>query len=397
MVVQTVSCQTPVNISRVIEEEAPVVVNSQAYGISYGGDPPSKALTLFKAVQHNQHVLVAQNLEEGADCEAFYSMEAIDSRCALRVAARDGNIRLCRLLLKENASCFAHLEKDRWTALHSAAYHGHEAVLKLIYGNDNSNLRHDVDARVDGFTSLHILAEVVNSNLPSGGADLMKWVLQQLTAVNDQAPGLGMKVGPAGRGQQGDIVNAKSDRMGFSEWTPLHICACRGKMKSIVHLLRYGADLHCRTGEFGLHTPGLRNLSQGDVVAYAAFPSASTPAAINQPLPISRSKTAFPDEHTFDSGLLPIHLAALGGHLRTLQFLLQQGQNINATTKRYRWTPLFFAVWGNHHAIVKEICRNGGRRFVNCTDRRADSQWTPLGLATLRGDVEMVQLLIAYG
>lgn len=56
-----------------------------------------------------------------------------------------------------------------------------------------------------------------------------------------------------------------------------------------------------------------------------------------------------------------------------------------------------FAVWAGHHIVVRELCRCGARRFINCTDRRADAQWTPLSLAVLRGDVAMIQLLVAYG
>ncbi|CAD7922530.1 unnamed protein product [Amoebophrya sp. A25] len=384
MVVQSVSVQTPLRraalgssdifMDDVDDDVVEPLNDSQVYGKKYSGDPNTKALTLFKAVQHNQHVLVAQNINEGANHEAFYPTEPVDSRTALRVACRDGNVRLTRLLLQARASLFSHLEKDRWTALHSAAYHGHEAILRLVL-QEASELHENL--RVDGFSLLHVLAETINSNLPAGGADLMKWVL---------SPASGHQL----------AVDAKTDRLGYSEWTPLHMCAARGKMKSMIHLLKAGADLHCRTGDFSLHLPGAHKLLQGDIVAYSGLSDSAIVDGFAPPVCGSSLLSKIP-EYTVDSGLLPIHLAALGGHLRTLQFLMQQGQNLNATTKRYRWTPLFFAVWAGQHAIVKEICRNGGRRFINCTDRRADSQWTPLALAVMRCDIEMVQLLVAYG
>ncbi|CAD7951574.1 unnamed protein product [Amoebophrya sp. A120] len=410
------------------------------------GGAASKALLLFKAVQHNQHVLVAQNLEEGADFQAYYPMEQIDGRTALRVACKQGNIRLTRLLACERkANLFLYLQKDRWTCLHSAAYHGHEHILKLLLQEDcwcnlnTGNTQQDWDHvgnagepnaaalsnNMDGFSLLHVLCEIINSNLPNGGSDLLKWALANniggMVNTNDlidrdffspsKAKARHLNFMTPDVKTQRDVrdtdatatagINIASKRAGFENWTPLHLCAARGKIKSIIQLLRFGADLHCRTGDFVLHLPGFQSLCQGDIVAHADYPALNSAAPEDQRSP-TRNPAIFGtkefEDFSIDNGLLPIHLAAFGGHLRTLQFLLQHGQNINATTKRYRWTPLFFAVWNNHHAIVKEICRNGGRRFLNCTDRRADSQWTVLALAVAgRGDIDMIQMLIAYG
>lgn len=99
-----------------------------------------------------------------------------------------------------------------------------------------------------------------------------------------------------------------------------------------------------------------------------------------------------------DGGLLPIHLAAFGGHLRTVQLLVKGGQSINVRTSRHQWTPLMFAVWSGNVQLVSEICRIGGREVINCTDRRADgSEWTPLAIAVARWGPDMVNALITYG
>ena len=59
------------------------------------------------------------------------------------------------------------------------------------------------------------------------------------------------------------------------------------------------------------------------------------------------------------------------------------------------WTPLMYGVWSNDVALVRELCRVGGRTAVNDLDRRGNgTQWSPLSLAVVRSSPEMVQALL---
>lgn len=172
--------------------------------------------------------------------------------------------------------------------------------------------------------------------------------------------------------------------MGYEDWTPLHMACARGCGRVALCLLRAGTELHARTGDFNVRSAMLNEfaatgLGHGSKVA-------SAESGINA------------DAKWLDKGLLPIHLAAPGGHWRTVQLLLKHGQSTNATTMRHRCTPLMFAIWSGHVAMVRELLRIGGRNVVNFTDCRNDgSEWTPLSLAVARADAHIVQALMDYG
>lgn len=54
-----------------------------------------------------------------------------------------------------------------------------------------------------------------------------------------------------------------------------------------------------------------------------------------------------------------------------------------------------YGVWSNDVALVRELCRLGGRRVVNDLDRRSSgTQWCPLALAVVRSSTEMVKALL---
>eukprot|EP00931_Biecheleriopsis_adriatica_P047407 TRINITY_DN27330_c0_g1_i7.p1 TRINITY_DN27330_c0_g1~~TRINITY_DN27330_c0_g1_i7.p1 ORF type:complete len:594 (-),score=96.57 TRINITY_DN27330_c0_g1_i7:40-1821(-) len=147
-------------------------------------------------------------------------------------------------------------------------------------------------------------------------------------------------------------------------------------------LLKHKANVHAMTDDFHVSSVKLNGYATG-VQAEVACVNAGFGNVGPQWL---------------DKGLLPIHLAAFGGHVRTVQLLVRHGQSINATTQRHCWTPLMYGVWSTNATLVQEVCRLGGRSVVNKIDRRSDgSEWTPLSLAVVRSGSDTVQALVAYG
>lgn len=331
-------------------------------GVGFGVDDREDAsVLLHNSVKGNEQHLVTSTIERGADVDFMCHEEAVNVRTPLRTACSQANVKVIRTLLSHGARVDAHFEVDRWTALHSAAHAGHDHVVRLLLvevEEFHENHWHD------GFSLLHILGECLNGRLLNHGADLITWAIRHMPNMT---------------------IDARSQRLGYPDWTPLHIACARGWSKAAMVLLRNHAEINARTGEFHLRCALMNVLAQGD--GYDGCQVASLQADFEQV-----------GAQWLDGGLLPIHLAAFGGHLRTVQLLVKGGQSINVRTSRHQWTPLMFAVWSGNVQLVSEICRIGGREAINCKDRRADgSEWTPLAIAVARWGPDMVKVLITYG
>eukprot|EP00933_Yihiella_yeosuensis_P028720 TRINITY_DN22556_c0_g1_i1.p1 TRINITY_DN22556_c0_g1~~TRINITY_DN22556_c0_g1_i1.p1 ORF type:complete len:740 (+),score=105.59 TRINITY_DN22556_c0_g1_i1:120-2339(+) len=323
------------------------------------GDPLNDSLLLIHSVKSNHQANVTSTLDRGADVNFALLEEPVNLRTPLRTACAQANVKLTRLLLENGADVFAHSEHDGWNALYSAAHGGHDHQVRLLLSEATEALHENTFH--DGLCLLHLLMLGLSPRLQDSGSDILAWTLKQMPKLD---------------------VNPRSVRPGLIHWTPLHIACARGFTKAALVLLRFKAELNAATDDFHLQSPKLNKLASGAEDAVVCL----------------KAGFAGVGSEWIDEGLLPIHLAAFGGHQRTVQMLVKQGQNINALTTRHCWTPLMFAVWSNNVSLVQEICRLGGRQTVNMMDRRGDgSEWTPLALAVVRSSPEMVQALIAYG
>ncbi|EFX04723.1 nb-arc and ankyrin domain containing protein [Grosmannia clavigera kw1407] len=89
----------------------------------------------------------------------------------------------------------------------------------------------------------------------------------------------------------------------------------------------------------------------------------------------------------------PLLWAAWGGHEAVVRLLLATGQvNTNSKDDSGR-TPLSRAAWGGHEAVVRLLLATGQ---VD-TDSKDDSSWTPLLRAAIKGHKAVVRLLLATG
>lgn len=319
-----------------------------------------ETVILYNSVRNNEQHLVSLSLDRGAEVDTFCEKEPVDMRTPLRAACAMAKIKVVRTLLSRRADLFAHFGRDRWSALHSAARAGHDHLVKLLLLE--AHVLHE-NVEIDGFFMVHLLIECLNTNLVNGGVNLLPWLLKRQPSLH---------------------IDARSRRRGYIDWTPLHMASARGWVGALVFLLRAGAELDARTGEFFV----------GSQKVNAFAREAATECQVASIEPSFHSVAA----HWFDEGLLPIHLAAFGGHLHAFRVLLRHGQSINATTLRHRWTPLMFAIFSGNTTLIREVCRLGGRYVVNFTDRRTDgSEWTPLALAVCCCSPEVVETLVGYG
>jgi ankyrin repeat protein len=79
-------------------------------------------------------------------------------------------------------------------------------------------------------------------------------------------------------------------------------------------------------------------------------------------------------------------------HLEILKILLNAGANINQKTIDDGNSPLHFAVYNNHFAIMKELVKRGAD--INQQDKDGD---TPLSCATLDNNIDIVKELLNNG
>ena len=88
-------------------------------------------------------------------------------------------------------------------------------------------------------------------------------------------------------------------------------------------------------------------------------------------------------------GQTPLHLASHGGHLGIGKHLLDLGADVNAHDF-VNWTPLFIAARNGHVAFARMLLENGA--MTNIPD------WmTPLHVASEYGHVEVVRSLLEHG
>jgi len=320
------------------------------------------ASALYQAVCDNTVESVELLVDQGADVNYYDKDAQVAMATPLRAACAKGELGLIQSLIVNQAEVFAAFGNDSWCALHSAAEGGHDDVWKMLL--EEAEDLHDVSLH-NGFSLMHILMECANPRLVDCGVALVNWVLRRRFPLVD--------------------VNARSKRPGFEDWTPLHMACAHGKLKLADCLIKHGAEVTARTGNFHVRSGRCNAWVHSDVKGVCLAP---TDVAMSTVSPA-----------WFDSGLLPIHVAALGGHLRMMQGLARHSpqHGLNVVTLKNSWTPLMFAVWGGEVSMVEELLRTGARTVVNSADCSDAEQLCPLAIAVAKRNIEMVNALVAYG
>lgn len=107
------------------------------------------------------------------------------------------------------------------------------------------------------------------------------------------------------------------------------------------------------------------------------------------------------DNNTYDdAGEQAIHIASRLGKLALVRLLLRAGANPNAKTRYERYTPLHSAAMGDHRRgdIARELLAHGASvdALAIFGDHKLEEA-TPLMLASMKGNLPMVRVLIAHG
>lgn len=197
------------------------------------------------------------------------------------------------------------------------------------------------------------------------------------------------------------LAQAKDERPNAAKATALHYAAWSGHQEIAELLLSYGADIDLYdethdappigwAGENGqtemfnfLFSKGAK-LNIGQAAAYGEL--SLVQSMIEQDPALIDFGTANPSE-----GWSPLWQAAFWKRDETFAYLLDQGADVNAST-RHSETPLHGAVMGGDQSIVERLLQMGA--YVNAT---AENGMTPLHRAAWQRSSGIASALVAHG
>ncbi|XP_058134543.1 ankyrin repeat and SOCS box protein 3 isoform X3 [Dasypus novemcinctus] len=309
------------------------------------------------------HVLVSR-----MDFTESYS----DTCSAVGLAARQGNVKVLRKLLKKGRSVDV-ADNRGWMPIHEAAYHNSIECLRMLIHADSSE-NYIKTKTFEGFCALHLAASQghwkIIQILLEAGADPNTTTLEETTPLflaveNGQIDVLRLLL------QHGANVNGSHSMCG---WNTLHQASFQENAEIIKLLLKKGANKECQD-DFGI-TPlfvaaqygkleSLRILiSSGANVNCQALDKA-TPLFIAAQeghikcVELLLSSGADPDLYcNEDNWQLPIHAAAQMGHAKILDLLIPFTNRV-CDTGPDKVSPVYSAVFGGHEECLETLLQNG--------------------------------------
>ncbi|XP_036046290.1 serine/threonine-protein kinase TNNI3K [Onychomys torridus] len=294
---------------------------------------------LHLAVYKDSPELITSLLHSGADVQQV----GYGGLTALHIAAIAGHPEAAEVLLKHGANINVQ-DAVFFTPLHISAYYGHEQVTSVL-------LKFGADVNVSGEVGdrpLH-LASV------KGFFNIVKLLIEE--------------------GSKAD-VNAQDNE----DHVPLHFCSRFGHHNIVNYLLQsdlevqphvvniYGdTPLHlaCYNGNFEvakeiIHITGTESLTKENIFSETAFHSACTYGKNIDLVKFLLDQNAVNINHRGRDGHTGLHSACYHGHIRLVQFLLDNGADMNlvacdpsrSSGEKDEQTCLMWAYEKGHDAIV---------------------------------------------
>eukprot|EP00931_Biecheleriopsis_adriatica_P022249 TRINITY_DN14351_c0_g3_i1.p1 TRINITY_DN14351_c0_g3~~TRINITY_DN14351_c0_g3_i1.p1 ORF type:complete len:1332 (+),score=258.53 TRINITY_DN14351_c0_g3_i1:260-3997(+) len=278
-----------------------------------------------------------------------------DGAVPVHGAAAAGHPGVVQLLLEsmEGKGAEAQLEAEDgfgYTALHWAALYSKDAVVALLLGRSSKEIQCKSTL---GHTPLYcgVLGgcEKVVMQLLRARASVSDETSEGLTPLHEAA-----KSGSAVIMEELIARSAAVNTKAADSCTPLHwACLCNEEKAASV-LLKHRAEPLAKD-DYGM-TPLHRAAQAGAAsIIPLLLEAAQAPACISAPA---------------GNGGTPIHFAARGGHLQTLDVLLETGASVNSKTDSGQ-TPLHWACAAGAESIVQPLLQR--RADVESVDSRGQS------------------------
>ncbi|KAH0596363.1 hypothetical protein MHUMG1_05479 [Metarhizium humberi] len=291
---------------------------------------------LHYACNARQFLVVQKLLEEG---RSQVNAQGIDGVAPLHLAAMNGNIETVQLLIRAGAALDIQ-DASGTTALHWAAFKGHEAIVEYLYEDLNKKLPDK-----NGRTALHLAAIAGKEN-----------VVRLLVPCPDKQ------------------TNANMDTFDSDGCKPIHYAAKRGHEAVVRYLVgETGANKEAKNkqGSTLLHTAAA--YGKEAVVRYLV------------------GETGANKEAKDKEGYTPLHIAAAHGYEAVVRYLVgETGANKEAKDKK-GCTPLHIAAAYGYKAVVRYLVSETGAN----KEAKNGEGCTPLHEAVTNSDEAIVRYLIS--
>ncbi|XP_052503459.1 ankyrin repeat and SOCS box protein 3 isoform X1 [Budorcas taxicolor] len=263
--------------------------------------------------------------------------EAYADTCStVGLAAREGNVKVLRKLLKKGRSIDV-ADNRGWMPIHEAAYHNSVECLRMLIRADSSE-NYIKTKTFEGFYALHLAASQGH------------WKIIQILL------------------EAGADPNATT----LEETTPLFLAVENGQIDVLRLLLRYGANVN-----------GSHSMCGWNALHQATFQE-------NAEIIKLLLKKGANKECQDDFGITPLFVAAQYGKLESLSILISSGANVNCQALD-KATPLFIAAQEGHTECVELLLSSGADPDLYCNE---DNWQLPIHAAAQMGHTKILDLLI---
>lgn len=380
--------------------------------------PPPKVetRTLHELAATDDNAALLKQLQLGQAVDALNSL----GQTALHVAAINDKAKNIDTLLTHKANLHAKTAKEQIDAFHLACAHGSVAAAKLL-------LAHDINTKSsapNGWTALHSAAvngqDAIVRLFHETGKDLSPMSpdgtpldfarIHKKTSTEELLKSLGAKKGAVLSvhlaARHGDLDALKtwlSNRANahFRERkhqaTPLHWAAEADQLEAATLLLSKGAKTTSRTdgGWTALHSAAAKGST--NVVALLlkrrvpinAISQSGTPLDLAIGYKKEAAAGMIRDKGGREGWQVSIHMAAAKGNAIAVQNFLKRGANVDAVDSLHRSTPLHWAAGAGKVNTMEMLIDRGAT-----IDARSESNATPLHQAVLRNRPKAVKLLL---
>ena len=338
---------------------------------------------LHVAAINNQAKNIDTLLTYKANLRKNTAKENID---AFHLACAHGNVDAAKLLLAYDVNIKAKAPNG-WTALHSAAVNGQDAIVRLFHETSKDLNPLSPDGTPLDFARIHKKTST-EALLKSLGAKKGATLSVHLAARHGDIDAL--KTWLSNR------ANAHF-RERKHQASPLHWAAEADQLEAATLLLSKGAKTTSRTD--GGWTPLHSAASKGSTNVLSLLLKRRVPInAISQsgtPLDLAigyKQDTAagiIREKGGREGWQVSIHMAAAKGRAVAVQSFLQRGVKLNSLDSLHRSTPLHWAAGAGKVNTMEMLIARGAT-----IDARSESDATPLHQAVLRNHPEAVKLLL---
>ncbi|XP_042903388.1 alpha-latrotoxin-Lp1a-like [Parasteatoda tepidariorum] len=286
---------------------------------------------------------------------------------------KESGMRAATILLREGADANAMFENGR-RALHAAAKWGNtEIASSLLLGKPYSEKNARDKA---GFTPMHVAVE-------AGQEEFTNLLIRHRSTIGVQSyPQL---------------------------FTPLHLAARNGFIKTLGNLLTSTVDLNAKdmSGFTPLHNAVMGGeqvvnmiVNTGRASINAQSKTKLTPfhlAVINNDMKVAQSLINSKEVNINagdDNNMTPLHHAAMMGHLEMVNYLLgAEGIKINEGTNDNKWAPIHYAIFFRKDNVSKRLLEDERLKV-----RTAANGWlTALHFAVTFGRKDVLLAIIKRG